>query len=299
MPIHIGLTRRELLRRAAIGAGALAVPSSSWAGPWADRDRFALFSDTHISGNPGEVSRDVNMSDSLRKALSQVLSQDKQPSGLLITGDCAYLQGLPFDYAQLVGLLKPANDARLPVHFLLGYHDHRANIRRELIRGTDRPVLESKQVVVLKTRRANLFLLDSLDKVNVTPGMLGEEQLGWLQKSLDRNADKPAIIFVHHQPNFSEFGTVGGIGDTEALFNILAPRTHVKAIFFGHTHHWLIKEREGIHCVNLPPVAYVFNPTDPSGWIDLQLEDYGAKLHFNSLTPNHKAHGQQHRLAWR
>lgn len=299
MPIHLGLTRRELLQRAVLGAGALCVPSVLRASERSDGDRFALFSDTHISGNPQEVSRGVNMSDNLRRALSDVLALDDRPSGLLISGDCAYLEGLTRDYSQLVDLLKPANDARLPLHFLLGNHDHRANIRSELIRKAGRPVLESKQVGILKARRANLFLLDSLDKVNVTPGMLGEDQLGWLQKALDQNADRPAIIVVHHQPNYAEFGTVGGITDTEALFKLLVPRAHVKAIFFGHTHHWLIKQREGIHCVNLPPVAYVFNPADPSGWVDLQLGEDDAKLRFNSLTPGHKAHGEEHRLVWR
>ena len=300
MPIHLGpLSRRELLGRALVGAGALALPSTAWSLTGTDRNRFALFSDTHVSEIPSAASRGVTMSENLRKAVAEVVALERKPSGVLITGDCAYLEGLPGDYTQLVDLLRPVRAQDLPVHFLLGNHDHRANFRSGAAEASDRPVLESKHVSLVKTPRANLFMLDSLDRVNVTPGLLGAEQLEWLRRSLDRNSNRPAMIFVHHQPNFAEFGTVGGLTDTDPFFKLIESQTHVKAVFFGHTHNWLVKERAGIHFVNLPPVAYVFNPANPSGWVDLEIQDYSATITLLSLDKSHKAHGEARRLSWR
>lgn len=300
MPLHLGnLTRREFLCGTLVGAGALALPASALASPGGDPHRVALFSDTHISENPAETNGGINMTAHLRQALSEVLALERPPSSLLVNGDCAYLRGLSGDYSNFVDLLRPAHEGRIPVHCVLGNHDHRENFRTGVMEAGAKETLAGKHVCVIKMERANLFLLDSLDKTNVTPGLLGQEQLTWLRRALDTHSERPAIVFVHHQPNCAEFGTVGGISDTQPLFDILVPRTHVKALFFGHTHHWLIGQREGIHCVNLPPVAYVFNPADPSGWVDLQIREYGATTRMNSLDLQHKAHGEEHKLSWR
>src|SRR5205823_6092871 len=110
---------------------------------------------------------------------------------------------------------------------------------------------------ILKTKRANFFMLDTLDKTKSTPGLLGETQREWLKKSLDANADKPAIIIAHHNPDDGSF--IGSLIDTKELFEILRPRKQVKAYFFGHTHNWNVRQDDsGIHLINLPPTAYIF-----------------------------------------
>jgi hypothetical protein len=73
----------------------------------------------------------------------------------------------------------------------------------------------------------------------------------------------------------------------------------VKAVFFGHSHHWSLSKHDGIHLVNLPPVAYLFIAGDPNGWVDMRLTDAGATLTLQALDTNHKAHGRVHELTWR
>ena len=87
--------------------------------------------------------------------------------------------------------------------------------------------------------------------------------------------------------------------DAQELFDVIGPRRQVKAYVFGHTHHWAIAERDGIHLINLPPVAYLFNPSDPNGWVDCQLRDDGMTLEMHALNKEHKAHGQRIELTWR
>jgi len=121
--------------------------------------------------------------------------------------------------------------------------------------------LDEKQVLIVASPQANWFVLDSLDQTDKTPGKLGGEQLQWLARALDQATDKPALVMVHHQPDNRP--VVNGLVDTDDLFEVLSPRRHVKALFFGHTHVWLATERDGIHLVNLPPTAYVFAPGQP------------------------------------
>jgi hypothetical protein len=146
-------------------------------------------------------------------------------------------------------------------------------------------------------RLANWFVLDSLDETNKTPGVLGEMQLAWLAAALDRQADKPALVMVHHNPD--DKAKPSGLVETKALLDLLAARRHVKALIFGHTHDWKQSTYEGMHLVNLPPVAYVFAAGKPSGWVDCRLHDSGFRLTLHSLNKEHQQHLQTLELAWR
>jgi len=75
-------------------------------------------------------------------------------------------------------------------------------------------------------------------------------------------------------------------------FDLLAPRKQVKALIFGHTHHWDLQQKEGLHLINLPAVSYPFKAGDPAGWVDLHLAEQGATLELRSLDPAHPAHGK-------
>src|SRR5207344_2395819 len=115
----------------------------------------------------------------------------------------------------------------MPVHLALGNHDNRERFWEVLQaeKSALKPVAD-RQVALLKTPRANWFILDSLETTLSTPGHLGEEQLAWLQKALDANAEKPALVLIHHNPGIS--GNMG-LKDTVALFEVIRPRAQVKA----------------------------------------------------------------------
>ena len=128
--------------------------------------------------------------------------------------------------------------------------------------------------------------------------MLGELQLAWLAKVLDENKDQPAIVVTHHTP---DVGTnKGGLKDTQALLDVLEPRKHVKAYFYGHSHKWeLIKRDSGLHLINLPAIAYVFKEGNPSGWVLATVEENGVRLELSCLDKDHKLHGLISKLDWR
>jgi len=152
---------------------------------------------------------------------------------------------------------------------------------------------------VLESPRANWFLLDSLEKVNATPGELGAEQLSWLSQALDARKDRPTLVMVHHDPQWTEAAKRSGLRDTEKLFDVLVPRKQVKALIYGHTHRWRRSQREGIHLINLPPVSYLFDKEAPNGWVEMQLSDRGARLTLHALDTQHRQHGEKVELTWR
>jgi len=159
------------------------------------------------------------------------------------------------------------------------------------------PVAE-RQTALLKTPKVNWFILDSLEKTQATPGFLGQEQLDWLGKALDKNSDTPAIVLIHHNPGIT--GGNMGLKDTLALFDVIRPRKQVKAYIYGHTHHWSVeKDESGIHLINLPPVAYVFKAGEPSGWVHATMLEKGMRLELRSLDHSHNPHGQIVELDWR
>lgn len=301
MPIHLpAISRRQFLWRSLAGVATLALsPELLAAAKRTDPNFWALLADTHIAADPSRVARGINMTDHFTRVLQELLSLAKRPAGIFITGDCAYNSGEAGDYSRLIGLLEPLRGGEMPVHLALGNHDHRERFWEALRdeKAAKRP-LADRQVVLLRTPRANWFILDSLEKTLQTPGLLGQEQLDWLAQALDANRKKPALVLLHHNPG--TMANVGGLKDTEALFQVIRPRKQVKAYIFGHTHAWQVaRDPSGIHLINLPPVAYVFREGDPAGWVHSTLERKGMRLELRCVDPTHKSHGQVIKLDWR
>jgi len=82
----------------------------------------------------------------------------------------------------------------------------------------------------------------------------------------------------------------------QATFFLATLQTYV----FGHTHVWSVAQEEsGLHLVNLPPIAYVFQEGKPSGWIRATVGADGMKLEMRCIDTTHKAHGEVKELKWR
>jgi 3',5'-cyclic AMP phosphodiesterase CpdA len=299
MPITLSpLSRRRFLATSlATGAGLLLRPAFSF-GAEVDPHRLALLSDVHIDADPTASDRGVVMFDHLQRTVAQVVRLEPKPVAALINGDCAHLHGRAEDYRVLIELLRPLRESGLPVHLSMGNHDNRENLWKTIPSSQSREGnLADRQIAIVEMPRANLFLLDSLKMTNFTPGLLGDAQVNWLGAALDARTDKPAVVIVHHQPDESLMPQ--GLTDTRALLAILTPRKHVKALFYGHTHHWEITSRAGIHCVNLPAVAYPFDDRQPTGWVDARVREDGINLELRCVDPTHPKHGQKVELTWR
>jgi 3',5'-cyclic AMP phosphodiesterase CpdA len=307
--------------------------------PKTDPNYFLLYSDIHLNADRKYIHNYLNMGatnmwDNFEQVCRESLALPRRPAAVLINGDIACRKGLPEDYATALSAMRPLRETGLTVHWALGNHDDRTNITKaaeadETLVGE----MADRRVLLLQAPSANLFVLDSLHETDKTPGQLGEGQLAWLAAALDRHTDRPAIIFVHHQPFLikPEMGdgtkledyvrsqkaleqppvTPGSpappspkpanlaLLDTLPLLNVLLPRKHVKANFFGHPHEYTHKVIDGLHLVNLPSTAWIFIKGQPLGWMDMSLHSKGAKLRLYCLDPNHPLQHDQLELQWR
>ena len=313
MPIHIiPIKRRRFLDLSAKGAVATIVVPSVLAIPGKevpiDLHRFAFLSDTHIMANPTAVARGINMADHLRQVVEEIAAQTTKPGGVVVNGDLATDGSPPTAgaYRYLAQLLIPLSNLGIPIHLTMGNCDRRSLFADTLTAMLPRtPPVAGRLVNVLKTERANFFLLDSLYNTErtVTEGDLGMEQIGWLTRALDKHLEKPAIVICHHNVNQpeakSDTAQKGGLRDGAELVDALLPRKHVKAFIFGHTHEWRHWELDGIHFINLPTTAYIFDPEEPRGWVDVRLEKRGMSLRLESLDKTHPKHKEKLVLRWR
>ena len=313
MPIHIiPVTRRRFLRVAASGAVATigvpsvgATPSKTAA---VDPHRFAFLSDTHIMEDPSAEARGINMADHLRQVVAEIAARTVRPAGVVVNGDLATDGSPPTAgaYRHLAQLLDPLGERGMPIHLTMGNCDRRGLFAETLTAMLPAaPPVAGRLVDVLQTDRANFFLLDSLFNTErtVTEGDLGTKQIEWLARALDQHAEKPAIVVSHHNVNQpdakSDTAREGGLRDGTALVEVLRPRKHVKAFVFGHTHEWRRWELDGIHFINLPTTAYIFDPDEPRGWVDVRLEKRGMSLMLESLDKTHPKHRKKLVLRWR
>jgi 3',5'-cyclic-AMP phosphodiesterase len=280
-------------------AGLALTPRLSAASKELDADFWALLSDTHIAANPAHMAHGCNMTDHLKVVTQDLIAQPALPAGVFVTGDCAFDDGETADYGTFSSLLTPLREAGMPVHLTLGNHDNRERFWDALTaeRTAHRP-LADRQALFLPSTRANWFMLDSLEKTRFTPGLVGAEQLDWLAKALDANDTKPALLMVHHDPGL--LGKIGGLRDTEALFKLIRPRKQVKAVIYGHTHDWhLRQDKTGIHLINLPPTAYVFEQGKPSGWVRARVGDDQMQIELRCVNQKHPQNGETKTLYWR
>jgi predicted phosphodiesterase len=302
MPVFLPqLSRREFLKRAALAGAAFAVAPEIHAGIFGkarDKNTFFFLSDTHIAANPAEVYLNVNMTDHLAAVSRELAAWPVKPAAVIVNGDLAYLTGKADDYAQFAKAITPVR-AIAPLHLTLGNHDERENFWNAFPHdAAKQKSVPQKQISVFETARANFFLLDSLQFASKTPGEVGSAQLDWLAHELDARPQKPAVVLVHHNPQFPK-PTIGLL-DSDALLAVLAPRRQVKALVFGHTHDWKIWQHDcGIHLINLPPTSYPFKEGRPVGWVRATLAKSSMEIELRSLDVKHPEHAQSQSLQWR
>ena len=283
-------SRRQFLTAAGATMAGLAIaPRVAAAQPADSRPlRLALLSDTHIPADAAETFRGFAPVENLSKVVPQVLAANVD--GALVGGDLARLEGLPADYARLRDLMAPVT-AKLPVGLVLGNHDHRANFLAAF--EATPSALKGKVAATREAGGLRFILLDSLLAPNVTPGQLGSAQRQWLAAELAASAS-PTVLLVHHTLGEAD----GELVDAERLFDVVRPHRHVKAMMYGHSHRYEVRERDGIQLINLPAVAYNFADTEPVGWVESVWTPDGVDLSLRAVGGSMAANGQTTSVHW-
>ena len=306
MPIHLlpdpnpemRIPRRAFLASLAAAGAGLSIGCSRRAGSNGNAGGwYAWLSDIHIAADPKATVHDQFMAKNLHQVVNEILDATDPPRGVIINGDLALKDGQAADYQALIAALDPLRKAGIPIHLALGNHDDRDRFRGALgdLVKKDRAVVD-KHVGVVEADGHRVLILDSLDKTNVTAGLLGASQLEWLASELDANPKTPAIVFVHHNLNAT---SETALTDTEAFMNVLTPRAQAKMIVFGHTHVWHPGTLGGLHAVNIPAVGYHFQTDQPIGWCIFRPRPEGGEVELRCIGGETRQDRRRVSLRWR
>jgi Icc protein len=286
------MSRRQLLKGGvALAAGALTFGSPSVFAEGRDEcTRWAFLSDTHIAADPDDHFRGFHPYRNLREITGQLACD--LPQGIVVAGDLARLEGDLQAYANFKTLLAPMAQKR-PVYLGLGNHDSRENFFEAYWQpGSSKEAVDDKHVVVANGGPVRFIILDTLYHVNTTPGLLGGPQLTWLGGFLRMCGDKPTILFLHHTPN-------ADLRDAEPLFRIIGPMAKVKAVVYGHNHHFGFSQYKGIHLINVPATGFNLSDGHPVGWMEATLTAAGGEFRLHAIGGNARLDGLTTKLLWR
>ena len=294
---HRPLDRRSFLHVTATGVAAtmagFRTPShgadlSSETAEW----HLALISDTHIPADRTFVNRGFNPWENLRNIVPEIVAVN--PDAVIHNGDAACVDGKTTEYAEVKQLLAPLAK-RAPIYLTLGNHDDRPAFCEAFpaVTGTRQKVTD-KQVLVIEHPLARVVLLDSLLYVNKSAGLLGKEQRQWLADYLPKQTDRPVVVFVHHSLGNAD----NELLDAPAMFSLFRLHPQVKAVFYGHSHIWEVRDEPGLKLINLPAVGYNFNDREPVGWVDARFRKDGVQLTLHAVGGNRKDDGRVVRLNW-
>jgi 3',5'-cyclic-AMP phosphodiesterase len=298
------IDRRGFLAGAAAAAAALWPRFGRADDSTVDRNLCVLLADVHVGEDrdrPQHGWQPTKTAKSLEAAVGAILALAPRPAAVIVAGDCAFLYGESGDYAVLRKLLDPLRRAGVAVHLALGNHDNRRRFlaampEAKALAAAD-PAKLGKYVSVVETPHANWFLLDSLSEQDGVRGRIGEAQLKWLAPALDARPDKPALVVAHHNPDPRDRDN--GLKDTAALFKVLESHRQVKAYVYGHTHSWKVARRSDVHLVNVPGTVWVFDQSQPRGFVAVRLRSAGATFELHALDPGHAKNGEKISLDWR
>ena len=298
------ISRRSFLRRSSLVAAVPYLSSCSLSGGIFGKsgiaeNSFALLSDAHVTSDPDHIDhyyppiagdKGINLNSCLTRVVAELAALKNKPELAIICGDCAYNSGTEEEYIRFREIAAPLQQAGMPLYSAMGNHDNFGNFNNIMPEHLQmQSGEEGNCCYVINCKNVNWFVLDS------TSGAHGSAQHKWLANELDKHSDKPALLVTHFPPSFEhekiEHPFIDDtLGDTDELFEIIASRKQVKALFVGHWHFWYPAKAHGIHIINMPSVASAFRPVDPSGWLNVETKDDSMILTLNNSNPRNGLH---------
>jgi 3',5'-cyclic AMP phosphodiesterase CpdA len=222
---------------------------------------IAQLSDFHL----GASWTDTDPADTVAAVVAAVAALQQQPDAIIVTGDLAE-HAADSEYEHARSLL---SRLAAPTYVLPGNHDDRRVMRRHFDVGGD-DAAPIHYVVELAPLR--IVMLDSTIP-GADAGVLGAEQLGWLDETLASRPAKPTLVAMHHAPirtgvpAWDDFGLAAA--DQEGLGRILDRHPQVRLVTGGHLHRSMTAQlaRRPVFCA---PSAYIE--------AELDFEARGPKL---------------------
>ena len=194
---------------------------------------LAQLSDLHL--RPGEDGR--GPAERLELAVRHIAGLQPRPHAVLLSGDLADAPSSAA-YEQAHELLSPLG---VPLYAIPGNHDDRDLLRARF--GPSPAPAGAPVNFAVECGPLRLVGCDST-RAGEDAGALGEQQLGWLQETLEQAPETPTLLALHHPPVLTGAHVMDAIAlaaeDRVALELLLARHQQVRSITCGHVHTTLM-----------------------------------------------------------
>jgi 3',5'-cyclic-AMP phosphodiesterase len=247
-----GMPRRRFLACMAwVGTGLVwtltgGVPSSAilgqaaagqpWAGTPAPGDfRFVQISDTHI-GFKGEANPDVL--GTLQLAIDKINALHPAPAFLLHTGDLTHGQK-PGAFDTLAEVLKSVKASQ--VFYVPGEHDVFADGGQEFLTRYGKGTIGNGWQSFDYQGVHFIGLVNVLNFKAAGLGSLGQEQLNWLDKDVERLSSSTPLVVFTHIPLWAVYPTWGWVTEDGEQALAMLRRFGSVTVLNGHIHQVMQK----------------------------------------------------------
>lgn len=251
---------------------------------------IAQISDTHIvapgklfrcpvqgtSPNAERLSQEFDTAAYLRRAVAALNTLVPRPDIAVVTGDLVD-HGELYEYEHLRQLLAPL---AMPFFVIPGNHDSRDPLRAAFRSDGYLPADGFLQYAV-EDYPLRLVALDTLIPGQHS-GTLCAERLGWLDRTLAAQPDRPTVVLMHHPPFATGITYMDnyGLDSTAALAGIVARHSQIERILCGHLHRAIDRRFAGTVAGTAPSTAHQIRLNlVPDARISFIFEPAGYQLH--------------------
>ncbi|HLV77160.1 MAG TPA: 3',5'-cyclic-AMP phosphodiesterase [Marinobacter sp.] len=240
--------------------------------PTARALRVLQLTDPHLMADAEGALLGVNTRASLAAVIDEVLSHQGRPDLILATGDLA--QDASTEAYRYFGEQLKAFGC--PTLWIAGNHDHAGLLRSiasEFNADTKHHIQGGWQFLMLDSSVP--------DKVF---GELAAQELVFLDETLARNPDLPAMVCLHHHPVDIGSGWMEEIGlrNREALWQVIDRHPQVRVVLWGHVHQEVERQRRGVQLLATPSTCIQF----ATGSADFAVEPLAPGYRWLELHPS-------------
>jgi Icc protein len=213
---------------------------------------IAQISDPHVVAEGWLAFGRLDTGAMLERAVDTVLALDPPADAVLLTGD---LVADP-DEAAYARVMQSLARIDVPLFPLPGNHDDRGMMRWAFAVAGILPA-DGHLRYVVDPGPLRLICLDSLVEEG-SWGLLGAEQIAWLDAQLSEAPERPTSVALHHPPIRTGIGHMDWsmLRDADALEAVIRRHPQVERVLCGHVHRNVVRRWAGTVVQICPGIAH-------------------------------------------
>lgn len=255
---------------------------------------LAHISDLHIRSSGCKLYNFIDTNALCARHVAYLNGLQEPPDAVIVTGDIVNC-GLDEEYTMALDILTRIT---FPLYIIPGNHDNKRCFLNAFGKiftylGNDPDSIH----YVVDIGYIRMLFLDS-SVTGELYGLISDNTLEWLTKTLAEKPDRQTLLFMHHHPLPSGCAHMDNIccRNGDALLDLLSRFPQITHLFCGHTHRVIMQQRKGLFICTAPSAAHQvpFNTFDLQGSYTLEppgmlmhryTEELGLTTHVASLAP--------------